>query len=124
MVAAGPRLENMAHEFLGFMSGEDEHFSFWRYLPDLARSLEAVELRHPDVEHRDLGAETLCFAHGFAAGLHLRANFPSLHRFNDGSKAPPHHLVIVCQEDAGLLTGGRGSRHALQVTKWLSRLNC
>src|SRR5918996_738274 len=54
-VAPGPRTDRLHHELSVVVGGEHDHADLGVLVPDAAGRLEAIHLRHPDVEEGDVG---------------------------------------------------------------------
>ena len=70
---------------------------------DVARGVEAVEVRHGHVEGDDIGLEFGRFLGAFASVGRLTDDGDVIFAFEDHDKRFAHHAVIVNNEDCGLL---------------------
>ena len=71
-------------------------------LDDLARRLDAVQQRHADVEHGDVGLELEDLLDGVAAVAGLGDDFPVALLLEDLPQPLPHERVIVAEHDPQL----------------------
>ena len=77
------------------MRREDEHLDARAFGQDLLRGLKAVEERHGDVHHDDIGMERPCHGHGLAPVVGLPDHLDLLVRKKEGAKALTHNGVVV-----------------------------
>ena len=70
-----------------------------RFLANSARRVHAVQVRHADIQDRDVRLQLLGLRNSFAAGMRFSADFPSRVRLQHAFDPTPHKIVIVCNQN-------------------------
>ena len=97
-------VEHLRHNLIGIVHGEDEDLR--RHgTSNLARSLQAIQLRHADVEDDDVGPKVDGLGHGFTPRARFAAHNPPSVPFQHGAHTLPHHVVVIGDEDPERLHG-------------------
>ena len=115
---------NSCGQLIDLMHGEHENFRGRHGPPDLACGLEAVHLRHRDVEDDDIGVEFRRFGHRFASGRRFAADNPLGIRLEEDAHTLSHDFVIIRDED--LSHGAKSMNFGTNRRdfQWVSRLLC
>src|SRR6185436_12254886 len=95
--------EHLAYERLGIVHRQDQDFGRGQCLADLPRRLEAVQVRHADVQDDDVGTQPLRLVARFAPVDGLADELPALLRLEQRAQALADDLVVVGDEDADRL---------------------
>src|SRR5579859_1664702 len=95
--AGGGRLAN---HFLTFVLAEDEHLSIGKGGADQAGGLQAVEVRHADVHHHDVGLKAFCECDGVVAVSGFTADFKTGSGGDQGAHASADDFMVVYNKNA------------------------
>jgi len=99
-VAAGPGLNNLLNELVGFVHGEDEDLGVGRDFADAARGVDTIQEGHADVEDSDVGFVLGGFFDGVATVTGFGANLPANARIKESAQAGADDSVIIRDQDA------------------------
>ena len=98
-VAARAGGQDVVHNLVRFVDGENQDLGAGVVLEDLAGGLEAVHIGHGDVHDHHVGLETGGGSHGFAARGCFAAHLPIGPRVPDDSgDAAPYDQMIIHQQ--------------------------
>ena len=93
------------------MKRQDKHLGSGEGFQDLPRGFQAIQFRHADIHHHNVGLRLFCQFKSLPAVGRLRTNFPFGTDFQKGSHTLPHDLVIIRHQDTKrfhLTTSGFG----------------
>jgi len=99
-IAAGAGFNDLMHEFVGFVHGEDQDLRAGRSFMNAAGGVHAVEERHTDIENSDIGFEFGGFFDGITAIHGFGADMPAIAGFEEGAQAGANDGVIIRDQDA------------------------
>ena len=88
---------------------------------DLACSIQAIEIRHADVENDDIWLQPLYLLHGGTPIRSFAAHSPSIVHPQQFGDSPPYNLVVVRDEDSQLAhrISPRGAPKRAKALMWL-----
>jgi hypothetical protein len=98
--SAGAGGKHFSHYLLGIVNRQDQDDGFGIHRQNLARGVQAVQVRHPDVEKEYVRVELAGGFHRLAAIPGLTANLPTRMIFKDGTNALPCDLVVIGDQDS------------------------
>ena len=90
--------QHFARKLLGKMHAQNQHLGFRRTLPHGRRDLQAVHLRHGQVQQEEIRLALFHQVHGGEAVGGLATNFDAALRFQHCPQPAPYHGVIVRHE--------------------------
>ena len=97
-IAACACLDDFAHQMIGFVNRKNEHFTARRGLANLTRGLNAVQLRHADVENDNVRPQLAGLGNRFASSVSFGTDLPAGLRFENGSQPAAQQRVVVGQK--------------------------
>jgi hypothetical protein len=91
--------DDFRHDLIGFVHAQDEDLR-GHGTANLPDDFQAVQLRHADVEHHDVGLKDDGLGHGVAPRTRLATHDPSSLPFQHRAHTVPDELMIVGDKDA------------------------
>ncbi len=77
------------------MHRQNQHLGLRTFLQDVTRGVQSIQLRHADVDDRNVRLELSGFFHGLRASKGFSANLPSSLRFHQRSKPSSDNSMII-----------------------------
>ena len=99
-ITAGPRCENLAHQFFRFVHRKDQYLYPGYCSHDLPRRFDPIQVRHGEVDDRDVRDKLLCYGDGCAACRSLATNLPAGVFLEQKTQAAANDVMIVGDENA------------------------
>jgi hypothetical protein len=97
-------VQHLGDDLIGFVHAQDKDLR-GHGASDLARGLQAIQLRHADVEHYDVGLQVDGLGHCFAPRARFATDDPSRLPFQQRAHALTHDVMVVGDEDADAVHG-------------------
>src|SRR5262249_46659348 len=99
-ITARSRCNSLAHHFLRFVHRKYQYFDSRYRCPDLPRRLKSIQLRHGEVEDRDIRNKLLRHCNGCPASRSLATNLPAGMVLEQNTQASTNDVMIVRNENA------------------------
>ena len=93
-------IEDGEDQFLRFDAGENQNLGGRAAMEDLPCRIEAIELRHPDIDHGDVRTFLLSERYGLTTIGCLGADRPSGFSLDETAEAFSNEFVVVSEKDA------------------------
>jgi hypothetical protein len=94
-VRADASLDDVADELIGKMKGQNDDFRLGKAFANAPGGFQAVQLRHADVHHNDVGFHLFGQSDRFTTGLGFGANVPALVRRQELFQPAADDVVVV-----------------------------
>src|ERR1700688_6526 len=85
---------------LGLDVSHDQYSLVWIVFQNLSRCINAIQVRHADVQDQKIWSQLHAFFYGFAAIICLPADLPSFVRSDERRDSHPKNRMVISQQYA------------------------